>query len=237
MEREELHLTKLDMLSTRCTSRTDGYKVMVISGPGGVGKGTIIEELLRRYAPHLYFSVSCTTRKKRANELDGVHYNFMNPMQFAALKEADGFFESKEVHNNSYGTPRAPIIEALENGKFVIIECDVEGSKELRKQMPKACFTFLTTDYLTLVKRLKERRTETRESTSAAAIRLKNSWGEVEKAQVLFTDGEHIQSSTFDNLHDAIAFDADQVILRLEKHAARHWLPAPAITETTQVYV
>lgn len=236
MERKELFLTNLEMLSRRCTSRTDGYKVMVISGPGGVGKGTIIEELLRRYAPHLYFSVSCTTRKKRANEFDGIHYNFMNPMQFTALKEADGFFEAKVVHNHWYGTPRAPIIEALENGKFVIIECDVEGSKEIRKLMPNACFIFLTTDYETLKQRLTVRRRDTREDADAAAIRLKNSWDEVEKARTLFTDGEHIQSSTFDNVQDAVTFDTDQVILRLEKHAARYWVPAPATTETTQAY-
>ena len=95
-----------------------GAVLVIISGPSGVGKDTIIDALKRRHRRHRgprrhdhHFVVTCTTRSRRAGEVEGVSYHFLDPAKFLALKEAGELLESAEVHGNWYGTPRAEVVE------------------------------------------------------------------------------------------------------------------------------
>lgn len=110
--------------------------LFIISGPSGVGKGTVIKELKKIY-PDFFYPVSCTTRPKRPQEKEGEVYNFISKEAFEeGIKQGD-FLEWAYVHeSNYYGTLKKPIIEALEQGQIVIRELDVQGAQSMHKIMP-----------------------------------------------------------------------------------------------------
>jgi guanylate kinase len=114
----------------------------VLAGPSGVGKGTIIRELLAR-EPGLWYSVSATTRPRRPGEVDGRDYLFMSRDDFVRLRDAGGFLEWFEVFGDLKGTPRAPVEEHLAAGDDVLLELDVQGAMAIRAAYPDAVLVFV----------------------------------------------------------------------------------------------
>lgn len=133
---------------------------MVLSGPSGVGKSTIVS-LLRDRQPGLWISVSATTRGPRAGEVDGTHYLFVSQADFDEMLAADGFLEWAEFAENRYGTPRDPVRRHLEAGVSVLLEIDLQGARQVRAAVPDALLVFLAPpSWEELVRRLTRRGTE-----------------------------------------------------------------------------
>lgn len=122
--------------------RRDYRSVIVITGPSGVGKGTLIRELKSRI-PELAYSISATTRDPRPGERDGVDYHFLTPDEFAKRVEADGFVEYAEYSGNHYGTLRSEIDRHLRAGRPVILEIELQGARQIREQLPEALSIFI----------------------------------------------------------------------------------------------
>jgi guanylate kinase len=118
-------------------------RVFVITGPSGVGKGTLIRGLLER-VPELELSVSATTRKPRPGERDGVDYHFLSPEEFEAHVAAGDFLEHASYSGNRYGTLRSEVERRLAEGKPVVLEIEVQGARQVRSAMPEAVAVFIT---------------------------------------------------------------------------------------------
>ncbi len=116
--------------------------LLVISGPSGSGKGTVSNQLLNRNKD-IIFSVSATTRKPRIGEVDGLNYIFIDEESFKEMIERDKFLEHAFVHNNYYGTPRDFVMEQIEKGEIVLLEIDVQGAMQIKKNYKEAVFIFL----------------------------------------------------------------------------------------------
>ena len=117
-------------------------KVFVITGPSGVGKGTLIRGLLERM-PELELSVSATTRGPRPGESDGVDYHFLTPEQFEARVDAGDFVEHADYSGNRYGTLRSELERRLAAGAGVVLEIEVQGARQVRSAMPDAVAVFI----------------------------------------------------------------------------------------------
>jgi guanylate kinase len=138
--------------------------LLVVAGPSGVGKGTIVARL-RELVPALWESVSYTTRPRRATEVEGVDYHFVTRDEFESLRDAGGFLEWFEVFGDLKGTPKAPVAEHLAAGDDVLLEIDVQGALEVRQQFPEAVLVFVKPPSLEeLRRRLADRGTESPES-------------------------------------------------------------------------
>jgi guanylate kinase len=112
-------------------------RLTVITGPSGVGKGTLVALLLRRH-PALWLSVSATTRSPRPGEIDGQHYVFLTRPDFEARVAAGGFLEWAAFAGHLYGTPRAPVEAQLAQGRPVLLEIELEGARQVRRSFPAA---------------------------------------------------------------------------------------------------
>ena len=153
--------------------------LIVISGPSGVGKGTIFSRLLAS-DPSLTFSVSATTRAPRNGETDGVDYFFITEDQYQELVQQDAFLEHATVHGHSYGTLKSQIVEKLEKGLNVVLDIDPQGAKQVMAQWPDCVSIFLLPpSYDKLRQRLNGRNTD---ATEEIERRLKNAKGEIEQA-------------------------------------------------------
>ena len=117
-------------------------KLIVISGPSGAGKGTVIKQVLRR-KDNVALSVSCTTRAPRPGEQEGVDYYYVSKEKFAQMIEEDGFLEYESFFDNSYGTPEEPVRKQLAQGINVILEIDVKGGMNIKKKVPEAELIFI----------------------------------------------------------------------------------------------
>ena len=139
--------------------------LVIISGPSGVGKDTIIEALQRRgHLPAYHYVVTCTTRPRRPNEIDGVSYTFLSVPEFLALRDAGELLEANEVHGNWYGTPRTGVRDALARGQHAILKIDVQGAQVIKGRVPDALLIFVIPPSLeTLFRHLTARRTESAE--------------------------------------------------------------------------
>ena len=137
--------------------------LVIISGPSGVGKDTIIQALRERPRdPDYHYVVTCTTRARRPGEIDRVSYQFLTPEEFRTLRESGGLLEANEVHGNWYGTPRAQVREALAAGHDVILKIDVQGAQQVKERVPNALLVFVVPPSLeALFDRLRTRATET----------------------------------------------------------------------------
>ena len=136
---------------------------MVLAGPSGVGKGAIVSRLLAA-RPDLQLSVSATTRPPRPDEVDGRHYYFVDPDTFDRLVAAGGLLEWAEIFGHRYGTPREPVERALQEGRTVVVEIDVQGARQIRAALPDAYMVFVKPPSLgELERRLRTRGTETDE--------------------------------------------------------------------------
>jgi guanylate kinase len=116
--------------------------LLVIAGPSGVGKGTIVRELLAR-VPSLWFSVSANTRPARPGEVEGRDYLFVSRDEFERMRDAGEFLEWFEVFGDLKGTPRTPVQEHLAAGDDVLLEVDVQGALAIRKSFPDAFLVFV----------------------------------------------------------------------------------------------
>jgi guanylate kinase len=117
--------------------------LLVVSGPSGAGKDTVIESL-RSYEPGLQYCVSVTTRPPRPYERDGVHYHFTTRDNFEKMAAAGEFIETREYAGNLYGTPRRTVDEALAQGRDLILKPEVNGARAIKAQYPGAVLVFLT---------------------------------------------------------------------------------------------
>lgn len=109
-------------------------RLIILSAPSGAGKNTVLREVFR-LRPELRYSVSATTRAPRVGETDGVQYHFVTAERFAEMRENDEFLECETYVGNSYGTPKAPILENIANGIDTILEIEVKGARKVREKM------------------------------------------------------------------------------------------------------
>ena len=140
-----------------------GALLIIISGPSGVGKDTIIAALRKRHRePDYHFVVTCTTRPRRPGETDGIDYHFLDQDAFRRLLAAGEFLEANEVHGNWYGTPRDEVRRSLARGSDVILKIDVQGAQAVKEAVEDAILLFVVPPSLEeLVQRLRSRATET----------------------------------------------------------------------------
>ncbi len=181
--------------------------LLVISGPSGVGKGTVLHDLMNTQT-NLVYSVSATTRKKRDGEIEGVSYFYLNHDEFEKMIEEDKFLEYAHVHNNYYGTPKEFVEKKINEGKIVILEIDVQGALNIKKNTDNGVFIFLAPPSLKeLKKRIVGRGTETDEDIK---IRMNNAKKELEYIK----DYDYIVVN--DHLNSAIT--SVNEIINAEKH-------------------
>lgn len=137
--------------------------LIVISGPSGVGKDSVIQRMKARNLP-VHFVVTATTRPPREDEVHGVDYFFVSKDEFAEMIEKDQLLEYAIVYNDYKGIPKEQVRQALASGKDVVMRIDVQGAARIRELYPQALLIFLTTqDEEEMVHRLKQRKTETPE--------------------------------------------------------------------------
>ena len=135
-------------------------RLTVLSGPSGVGKGSVVAVLRRRH-PDVWLSVSVTTRRPRPGERDGVEYSFISQQEFDRMVHDGELLEHDAHMGASYGTPRAPVEEQLRRGVPVLLEIDLHGARQVRAQMPEAQLVFLAPpSFDELARRLVGRGTE-----------------------------------------------------------------------------
>jgi guanylate kinase len=147
---------------TEVVAGAPGAQLVIISGPSGVGKDTIIEALRERPRdPDYHYVVTCTTRAPRPGEVDGISYHFLDRERFLELRDAGALLEANEVHGNWYGTPRQEVREALAEGHDVILKIDVQGAQQVKERVDEALLIFIVPPSMeTLVGRLRARATE-----------------------------------------------------------------------------
>lgn len=137
--------------------------LIVISGPSGIGKDTVIQGLKDRKRP-FHFVITATSREPRKNEVDGVDYFFYSKEKFEAMIEADEFLEHAWVYSDHKGVPKTQVRKALDSGKDVVMRLDFQGAKTVREMCPDAILVFLTAkNKQEWLERLKSRRSETDE--------------------------------------------------------------------------
>ena len=142
-------------------TRNNEGQLIILSGPSGSGKGTIVKRLLSQREDTV-LSVSMTTRQPRPGEVDGVHYHFCTREEFEKVIAEDGFLEYAEYNGNYYGTPEAPIRRLLSEGKNVILEIEVQGAEKVMNHRSDLVSIFITIPSIEeLERRLRDRGTET----------------------------------------------------------------------------
>mgnify|MGYP005837996703 CR=1 FL=1 len=117
-------------------------KLIVLTGPSGVGKGTLVKLLLERH-PELKLSISMTTRDPRPGEIEGQHYYFVDRKRFQELVAAGELLEWAEFASNCYGTPREPVITAIASGQQILLEIELEGARQIQQTFPEALRIFI----------------------------------------------------------------------------------------------
>jgi guanylate kinase len=154
-------------------------KLIVLTGPSGVGKGTLLKALLQRH-PELHFSVSATTRQPRPNEIDGKHYYFVTREKFEQMVTQGDLLEWAEYAGNYYGTPRAAVEGQIQLGQSVILEIEVVGARKIHHTFPSALRIFVLPPSLAeLERRIRDRG---QDSEEAIIRRLERSQAEIDAA-------------------------------------------------------
>jgi guanylate kinase len=180
--------------------------LIILSGPSGVGKSTVIDRLLAAGTPRLHLSVSATTRPQRRGESDGVSYHFWSRERFDKEVAAGAFLEHAEVFGNGYGTLRSEVEPFREQGIGVILDIDVQGASQVRLRCPDAVSIFLRASSLEAYEqRLRRRGTDTE---AAIQRRLAGARRELEQA------GDYDYQVINDDLETAVA-EVRAIVLRL----------------------
>jgi guanylate kinase len=183
--------------------------MIVISGPSGVGKDSVVQTMKARGLP-FHFVVTATTRPVRPNEIQGRDYFFVSKEEFARMIEADELFEYAKVYNDYKGNSKSQVRDALASGKDVIMRLDVQGAATVRKLAPQAVLVFLTTqNERELVNRLKSRKTDTPEDLS---LRIATAQQELKRA----TEFDYIIVNSDGCLDETV--DTVVAIIRAEHH-------------------
>ena len=186
--------------------------LLVISGPSGTGKGTLIERLMKE-DPTLVFSVSATTRAPRPGEIDGVHYHFVSNERYDELVAANAFVEYATVHGNRYGTLRSEVYERLERGENVVLDIDVQGALNvIASEKEKVSIFILPPSMQELRSRLTGRGTETEE---AVERRLHNAVWEISQKD------KYEYKVINDDLETCLR--TLQAIIEAEKHSSAYY--------------
>ncbi len=181
--------------------------LLVVSGPSGVGKGTVLHDLMNTQK-NLVYSVSATTRNRRDGEIEGVSYFYKTHDEFKQMIDEDEFLEYAKVHNNYYGTPKEFVERKINEGKIVVLEIDVQGAVNVKKNTDNAVFIFLAPPSLSELKnRIVGRGTETEQDIN---VRMKNARKELEyiKYYDYLVINDHINS----------AINSVNEIINAEKH-------------------
>ena len=186
--------------------------LLVISGPSGTGKGTLIKRLMEE-DDSLVFSVSATTRAPRPGEIDGVHYHFVTNEQYDALVAENAFVEYANVHGNRYGTLRSEVYERLQRGENVVLDIDVQGALNvIASEKEKVSVFILPPSLKVLRERLTGRGTETQE---AIERRLQNALWEISQK-------DHYEYKVInDDLETCVR--TLQAIIEAQKHARAYY--------------
>ena len=148
-------------------------KLIIITGPSGVGKGTVVKELLDRNKD-IWLSISATTRNPRIGEKDGENYYFISEERFKDMMDKKEFIEWAQFAGNYYGTPLSTVHEKIAKGFIVLLEIEVEGAKQIKKKFPEALSIFLLPPSKEeLEKRIRNRGTEKEEAINIRLSRAK----------------------------------------------------------------
>jgi guanylate kinase len=186
--------------------------LLVISGPSGTGKGTLIERLMKE-DPTLVFSVSATTRAPRPGEIEGVHYHFVTNERYDQLVAENAFVEYANVHGNRYGTLRSEVYERLERGENVVLDIDVQGALNvIASEKEKVSIFILPPSMQELRSRLTGRGTETEE---AVERRLHNAVWEISQKD------KYEYKVINDDLESCLR--TLQAIIQAEKHSSAYY--------------
>jgi guanylate kinase len=171
--------------------------LFIVSGPSGVGKTVLCNEIVKKFSPRVVYSISATSRKPRGGEKDGQEYFFYNKQEFEKAIERDEFAEWAYVHGNYYGTPRKFLEQKLEAGKNVILNIDVQGAFDIRKKYPDAVMIFILPPSIEeLESRIRKRNMDSEEDLKH---RLENARKELEY------QNQYRYRIVNDNLEDAIS--------------------------------
>jgi guanylate kinase len=173
-------------------------KLVVISGPSGVGKSTLIARLVK--CADCRLAVSATTRPPRSGEVEGVHYRFLGRSDFEALRDRGLLLESAEVHGNLYGTPADEVVPWLERGWTVILDVDSQGYRAVRKQLPALGIFVMPPSLADLQTRLSGRGTESEEK---------------KKRRLAAADAEVAAARDYD--HVVVNDDVDRALTEVER--------------------
>jgi guanylate kinase len=179
---------------------------VIISGPSGVGKDTIIEAMQRRHPQHpRHYVITVTTRARRPQEIDGVSYHFLSVDDYQRLDAAEGLLEASKVHGNWYGTPRDQVQSALKSGRDAILKIDVQGAHKVREKVPDALLIYVVPpSFEVLRERLQVRSTET---SAEMEVRLRNAEFELSRQ----SEYDHVVVNETDQI-DGTAEKIDAVI-------------------------
>ncbi|MCC5605653.1 guanylate kinase [Nostoc sp. CHAB 5834] len=151
--------------------RLDLGRLIILTGPSGVGKGTLMRSLLERH-PELYYSLSVTTRSPRPGEIDGENYYFISRTKFEQLVAEGEFLEWAEFAGNYYGTPREAVLNQIHFGKLVVLEIELEGARQIRASFPSALSIFiLPPSFDELEKRIRDRAQDSEEAIARRLLR------------------------------------------------------------------
>ena len=188
--------------------------LIVISGPSGVGKDTVVQRMKERGLP-FHFVVTATARPRRENEINGKDYFFVSKEEFARMIDEGELIEYAIVYNDYKGIPKAQVREALNSGQDVVMRVDVQGASTVRKLTPDALLIFLTTQSeAELVRRLEKRMTETPEGLK---LRLATARQELKR----ITEFDYVVVNGDSHLDETV--DTIQAIIQAEHHRTQHW--------------
>ncbi|WP_017319268.1 guanylate kinase [Mastigocladopsis repens] len=173
----------MQVISTKSAASTKECptvgKLIILTGPSGVGKGTLMRSLLQRH-PQLQYSISVTTRSPRQGEIDGKDYYFISRREFEQLVAAGELLEWAEFAGNYYGTPRKAVINQVHSGKWIVLEIELKGARQIRASYPNALSIFILPPSLSeLEKRIRSR---AQDSQEAIARRLHRAQEEISAA-------------------------------------------------------
>ena len=188
--------------------------LIVISGPSGAGKDTVMQRMQERGLP-FHFVVTATTRPKRANEVHGKDYFFVSKEEFAHMIDEDELIEHAIVYGDYKGIPKQQVREALSSGKDVVMRIDVQGAETVRKMAPEALMIFITTNSEEeLVQRLETRKTETADSLAIRIATARKELKRVEAFDYVIINHDFHLDATVDTIRAIIQAEHHRVTPR-----------------------